>query len=88
MKVKVEIRESAAASFGKGRTQTMLFSTFLRCFSGGNDNLYMTAQVSVSCTCIQHRSNVSVGVACVGCKTLACNHFGKRRPCQKLVNES
>lgn len=46
VQVKVEVRRGAAASFGRGITQTMPFQQFLRRFAAGDSSMYMTAQVS------------------------------------------
>jgi hypothetical protein len=45
VRVKVEVRQSAAAPFGRGITQLMPFRQFLRRFAAGDSSMYMTAQV-------------------------------------------
>jgi hypothetical protein len=45
VRVKVEVRQSAAAPFGRGTTQLMPFRQFLRRFAAGDSSMYMTAQV-------------------------------------------
>ena len=44
VRVKVEVRQSAAAPFGRGITQLMPFRQFLRRFAAGDSSMYMTAQ--------------------------------------------
>ncbi len=42
--VKVEVRQSSTASFGRGVTQVMPFRRFLDRFDAGDSSVYMTAQ--------------------------------------------
>ena len=51
VRVKVEVRQSAAAPFGRGTTQLMPFRQFLRRFAAGDSSMYMTAQVRMLGCC-------------------------------------
>lgn len=42
--VEVEVRASAADSYGQGRKQTMLFKEFMQQLRGGATNLYLSTQ--------------------------------------------